>query len=73
MAFKRLKSSFADMMLDAFCISLGCLLVDPKSEEERHHDPVPPLAGLGECLSNLGKENGAIWLANQSCSLEVFL
>ena len=61
----------ADMMLNAFRIALGGLLVDSELLEKRHHDPVTPHAGLGQYLTFLGQENGTIRLAaNQSRGLE---
>ena len=71
MALECLKRHFADMMLDTFCIPLCCFIINPKSPQKRHHNPVTPRAGFGQCLPHFSKEYGAIWLsAYQTCGLE---
>lgn len=62
---------FADMVFDAFGVTLGRYLVNPEALQKRDHDPVASAAGLSECLASFGQEYRAIFFsAHQPCLLQ---
>jgi len=61
----------ADMVFNAFGVTLGRYLVNPQALQKCDHDPVAPAAGLGDALASFGQENRPILFpAHQTCLFE---
>ena len=60
MVFESYQRCLADMVFDAFGITLGRYFVNSEALQKRDHDPVAPSARLCEGLASVGQENRAI-------------